>query len=376
MFDVRPVVGKAMLKQFVKLPWAVYRDDPAWSPPLLLERFGALSKREPIFRHLHWQAWIAWQGKRPAGRISAQVDALHLERHGDGSGFFGLLEGFDDPALFASLTAAAEAWLRGRGMARVLGPLSLNINQEAGLLWKGYERPPYFLMGHARPYYHRHLEALGYRPCRELLAYEMAPTYDEPRAIRRLRQRLADRLQLRTLDRSRKARELEILRGIFNDGWSGNWGFVPFTQAEFQALGNLLLLAVPKDLVWIAELDEEPVGFIAVVPNLNEIIGDLNGRLLPFGWAKLLWRLKVRFPATARVPLMGVRKRLHETAFGPGIAMSLIHSAGVQARRRGVVKAELSWILEDNAGMRSIIERLGGAISKRYRLYSKPLEGQ
>lgn len=376
MLELRPVAGRRMLKQFLQLPWAIYRDDPAWVPPLLLERRAALSPKEPAFEHLQWQAWIAWEGQRPLGRISAQVDALHLRQHEDATGFFGLLEGFDRPDLFAALAAAAEAWLRQRGMARILGPMNLHINQELGLLREGYETPPAFLMGHARPYYHEHLRTLGYQPCQELLAYEMATTYDEPKAVRRLRLRLADRLRLRSLDRSRKAAELETLRAIFNDGWSGNWGFAPFSKAEFDALGNLLLLAVPADFVLIAELDGEPAGFLALIPNLNEAIRDLNGRLLPFGWAKLLWRLKVRLPSTGRVPLMGVRKRLHDTLFGPGIAMSLIHQAGAHARRRGIRSAELSWILKDNAGMRSIIERLGGSVRKRYLMYDKRLDGR
>ena len=375
MIDVRPVSGRRMLKQFVKVPWSIYRDDPAWVPPLILERLMALSPKEPVFEHLDWQGWIACRDGVPVGRISAQVDALHLEHHDPGQGFFGMIEGTDDAGVFESLANAAEGWLRERGMTSVLGPLNLNINQEPGLLYDGYEMPSAFLMGHARPYYHRRLEVAGFRPCRELLAYRMAPNYDEPAAIRRLRRRLGKRLVLRNFNRADKAAELEVLRRIFNDGWSENWGFVPFTQAEFKAIGDLLLMVVPKDFIRIAELDGEPAGFIVVLPNINECIRDLNGRLFPTGWAKLLWRLKVRFPATVRVPLMGVRKDLHDTVFGPGIAMTLIHGMNAPVLRHGVTSGELSWILEDNAGMRSILERLGGTVIKRYRLYEKSLAG-
>ena len=373
MIDVRPVVGRRMLKQFVKVPWSIYRDDPAWVPPLILERLMALSPKEPVFDHLDWQGWIACRDGVPVGRISAQVDALHLSHNDPAQGFFGMIEGVDDAGVFEGLANAAEGWLRERGMTSVLGPLNLNINQEPGLLCDGYEIPSSFLMGHARPYYHRRLETAGYRPCRELLAYRLAPNYDEPGAIRRLRRRLGARLILRDLNRADKATELEVLRCMFNDGWSENWGFVPFTQAEFRAIGGLLLLVVPKDFILIAELDGEPAGFIVVLPNINECIRDLNGRLFPTGWAKLLWRLKVRFPATVRVPLMGVRKDLHDTVFGPGIAMTLIHGMSAPTLRRGVASGELSWILEDNAGMRSILERLGGTVTKRYRLYEKSL---
>ena len=374
MIDIRPVSGRRMLKQFVKVPWAVYRDDPAWVPPLIQERLAALSPKEPVFEHLDWQGWIACRNGVPVGRISAQVDALHLERTHPGQGFFGMIEGEDDAAVFEKLTAAAEGWLRKRAMTSVLGPLNLNINQEPGLLYEGYESPPSFLMGHARPWYHPHLEAAGYSCCQELLAYRMDPNYDEPAAIRRLRGRLGGRLVLRTLNRADKEAELEVLRGIFNDGWSENWGFVPFTRSEFRAIGNLLLLVVPKDFIRIAELDGEPAGFIAVLPNINECIRDLNGRLFPTGWAKLLWRLKVAFPTTARVPLMGVRRQLHDTVSGPGIAMALIHNMSVSVAARGVAVTELSWILADNAGMRSILERLGGTVTKRYRLYEKSLD--
>ncbi|MDE0367467.1 MAG: N-acetyltransferase [Gammaproteobacteria bacterium] len=373
MLEIRRVRGSKSLKQFVRVPWVVYRDDPNWVPPLVLERMRALAPEEPVFRHLDWQAWIACKDGVPIGRISAQVDALHLQLNHPQEGFFGLIEGPDEPDVFARLIETAEGWLRRRNMARVLGPMNLNINQEPGLLFEGYDTPPAFLMGHARPYYHRHLEAAGYRSCRELLAYGLHGDYEEPAAIQRLRHRLGTRLVLRNLNRADKLAELDVLRRIFNDGWSGNWGFVPFTRAEFRAIGEQLLFVVPDDFILIAEFDGEPSGFIVVLPNINECIRDLNGRLLPTGWAKLVWRLKVRFPETVRVPLMGVRSKLKDTVYGPCIAMTLIHSVTAAALQRGVVSGELSWILEKNAGMRSILERLGGTVTKRYRLYRKTL---
>ena len=376
MIEMRPVTDKRSLKQFVKVPWRIYRDDPAWVPPLILERLGALSPKEPVFRHLDWQGWVACRNGVPIGRISAQIDALHLRHNRSDEGFFGLIEGLDEPQLFERLTATAETWLHERGMTSVLGPMNLSINQEPGLLCDGYDTPPSFLMGHARPYYHRHLEATGYASCQELLAYRMAPSYHEAAMIRRLRRRLGKRLVLRKFNRANKAAELEVMRNIFNDGWSENWGFVPFTEAEFKAIGNLLLFVVPRELISIAEVDGEPAGFIVVLPNINECIRDLNGRLFPTGWAKLLWRLKIRFPKTIRVPLMGVRKELHDTLLGPGIAATLIHKVTTPVRERDIEFGELSWILKENAGMRSIIERLGGTVSKRYRLYRKNLTPQ
>jgi hypothetical protein len=370
---VLPVRTSKDVDNFVRVPWRVYANDPAWVPPLLVERKGSLAPTEPFFRHAQWQGFIAWRGGEAVGRISAQIDQLYLQRYPDRSGCFGMLDAIDDAAVFAALFAAAEGWLREKGMERSVGPFNLGINQEVGLLVEGYETPPYFLMGHARPYFHDHVRALGYHGTQDMLAYLLPTRYQDDPRIAKLRQRLARKVSIRTLDRRRKHGELEVLRDIFNDAWSENWGFVPFTREEFAAIGSLLLVLLPKDFVLIAEVAGKPVGFIVLVPNLNEVIGDLNGRLFPFGWAKLLWRLKVKFPTTARVPLMGVRKQLHNTPLGPGIATMLIEELGQSAGRAGVHTNELSWILDTNEGMRGIIERIGGKISKRYRMYEKAL---
>ncbi len=375
--EITPVDNKRLLKAFIKVPWPIYRDDDAWRPPLVMERLMAFSPKSPVFDHLEWQAWLALRNGRPVGRITAQIDALHQAQHGKGTGLFGLIEGEDDPEIFAALFETAEQWLRQRGMARVIGPINLNINQEIGLLTEGYDTPPYFMMGHARPYYSQRIEGLGYQPCQHMLAYEAVTAYEEPRAIAVQRQRLARRITLRPFDRNQKSADLERLRNIFNDAWAGNWGFVPFTEREFQNLGQMLLLVVPDDLIWLAEIEGEAVGFIVMLPNINEAIADLNGRLLPWGWAKLLWRLKVRLPASARVPLMGVRRHLHDSPLGGGVAMSLIHRTREAGLRHGIITTETSWILEDNKGMRAIMERIGGVISKRYTVYQKSLvQGQ
>ncbi len=371
--EIIPVTNKRLLKAFIKVPWPIYRDDGAWRAPLVQERLMAFSPKSPVFDHLEWQAWIALRNGRPAGRITAQIDALHQAQHGEGTGFFGLIECEDDQDLFGALLNIAEDWLRHRKMHRIIGPINLNINQEIGLLTEGYDTPPYFMMGHARPYYPQRIEDLGYQPCQHMLAYEAAMTYEEPRAVAVQRKRLARRIALRPFDRSQKRADLERLRNIFNDAWSGNWGFVPFTEREFQALGRMLLLIVPNDLIWLAEIDGEAVGFIVLLPNINEAIADLNGRLLPWGWAKLLWRLKVRLPASGRVPLMGVRRHLHDGPLGGGVAMSLIQRARETGLGHGILTCETSWILEDNKGMRAIMERIGGVVSKRYTVYEKRL---
>ncbi len=370
---LKPVANRTTLRDFLALPFSLYEEDPQWVPPLLFERRQALSPKNPFFEHATWQGWVAYDGLTPVGRISAQVDQLYEQQHGERVGYFGMLEARDDPVVFEALFQAAEGWLKARDAIRAVGPFNLGINQELGVLVEGFETPAYFMMPHGRPYYGAAVEAAGYRPAQDMLAYVIDPDFDNPPVMSGLLKRMKPDVKLRSLDRKNTAAELETLRDIFNDAWSQNWGFVPFTEAEFNGIGQEMLLLIPDDFIQIAEYKGRPVAFIVLLPNLNEAIADLNGRLLPFGWAKLLWRLKVRFPGSGRVPLMGVRREFHNTRFGPGLAFALIDAIRQAARRTGMAEVELSWILEDNLGMRNIIETIGGRVSKRYRMYEKDL---
>lgn len=367
------VTDRRGLDDFLAVPFALYRDDPQWVPPLAFERREALAPKHPFFAHADWQAWVAYRDGRAIGRISAQLDRLYEERHGRRLGYFGMIEAPDAADVFAALLGAAEGWLRERGAVAAAGPFNLGINQELGILVEGFDTPPYFMMPHSRPYYGRALEAQGYHGAQDLLAYVMDPAFDAPPVMDALLKRLQSSVRLRPLRRKQLAEDLEILRDIFNDAWSQNWGFVPFTREEFSAVGREMLLLIPDDFIHIAEVDGVPAAFIVLLPNLNEAIADLRGRLLPFGWAKLLWRLKVRYPRTGRVPLMGVRRAHHHTRMGPGLAFTVIDAARQAAVRKGLREVELSWILDDNMGMRNIIESIGGTVSKRYRMYEKPL---
>jgi len=371
---IAPVHGQAALNRFIRVPNSVLGGDTHWVQPLWLERRVHLSARgNPFFQHAQWQAFLAYRGHEAVGRISAQIDSLHLNRYNDATGYFGMLDAEDRPDTFAALIGAAEDWLRSRGMQRVRGPFSLSINEETGLLIEGFDTPPMFMMGHARPYYGAHIEACGYRKAMDMFAYLVAPDFTPSPVMQRLVSRHAQRVRVRPLDRKRFDDEIALLRELFNDAWAGNWGFVPFTDAEFRALGDNLRLLVSPDLIQIAEIDGEPAAFIVALPNVNATISDLKGRLLPLGWLKLLWRLKVRFPRTARVPLMGVRRSLQATRVGPALAFLVIDAVRAQLHRRGVREVELSWVLEDNAGMRGIIDSIGGRAYKRYRVYERPL---
>lgn len=370
---VEPVTGRRDLEDFITVPWSLYRDDDQWVPPLLFEQRERFSSKNPFFEHARWQAWTARRAGRLVGRISAQIDELHQQRYGDHTGYFGVIEGEDDQALFAQLLATAEQWLREQGMTRIRGPFNLSINEECGLLVDGFDTPPRIMMGHARPYYGAHIEAAGYQPAQDTLAYHINPDFEAPRVMTRLAERAASEVTVRPLRRKQLVEDLEHLRDIFNDAWSNNWGFVPFTEAEFRDIGKTLTLLISEDFVQIAEIGGRPVAFIVALPNINEAAADINGRLLPFGWAKLLWRLKVRYPSTARVPLMGVRKEFQHARLGPTLAFLVIDAVRKAMTRRGIRDVEMSWILESNDGMRNIIESIGGIAYKRYRFYEKAL---
>ena len=367
------VTERKQLREFLALAHRLYASDPVWIAPLDLMKREQLSPANHFFEHARWRAWIARRNGVPVGRITAQIDEMHLQQHGDAVGYFGMLEAEDDPAVFAALLGAAEQWLRAEGMRQVRGPFNLHVNEEVGLLVEGFSTPPYFLMGHARPWYGARVEAQGYQGAKDLLAYHVRPDFEAPRVMERLANRVSDRVTLRSVRPKQLQEDAAIMRDIFNDAWQNNWGFVPLAEAEWADTVKTLTKLMPNEYIQIAEYDGEPVAFIVALPNLNEAIRDLKGKLLPFGWLKLLWRLKVRHPQTARVPLMGVRQSFQHSRLGPTLAFMVIDAVRKPLHARGVKDVEMGWILEDNDGMRNIIETIGGQAYKRYRIYQKEL---
>lgn len=372
---VLPVASAAELDRFIRVPMRLNAADPNYIAPLMMERREALTpKTNPFFAHAEVQLWLAVREGRDVGRISAQIDALAPGDGGPKAGQFGMIAAEDDPAVFAALFAKAEAWLRERDCARAQGPFNLSINEEVGLLVDGFDTPPMVMMGHDAPYAAARVEALGYRQIKDVHAYFSPLTHDVPPKVRKMVDRGPPRgVTLRMLDMKRYDAEVGVLTQILNDAWSENWGFTPTTEAETAQLAKSLKLVIDPRLVWFAELDGETAGFIVFLPNVNEAIRDLNGRLAPFGWAKLLWRLKVARVKSARVPLMGVRRKFQGGLRGQLLPFLLIDAARREARKLGYDAVEMSWILDDNRPMRSILEAVGSRIYKTYRIYEKSL---
>ncbi|MBT2188750.1 GNAT family N-acetyltransferase [Sphingobium nicotianae] len=378
---ITPVSGKADLKAFVDLPWAIYADDPAWVPPLKDEVYGLLTPgKNPFHEHAEHQYFLARRGSEVVGRISAHIDHLALtvppeQGMGPGTGNFGLFEAKDANAARA-LINAAEDWLRNRGMTRVLGPISLSIWEEPGLLVKGFDQSPTVMMGHNSPAYQPWIEGAGYTPAKTLNTYELDITQDFPPLIQRIVQsgEKNERIRIRKVDKSRFDEEAAIILAILNDAWGRNWGFVPITDSEVAFTGKKLKPIVFEDLIRIAELDGEPVAFMMTLPDLNEPLKGMNGSLFPFNWAKLLWWLRAPKCRTMRVPLMGVVQRLQSSRMASQLAFMMIEYIRRSAiADYGSTRGEIGWILDDNQGMNAIAQAIDSHVNKSYIVYEKSL---
>ena len=373
---IRPVTTKAERRLFVDFAWEAYKDDPAWVPPLKDEVHGLIDpKKNPWFGHGRAALWLAMRGTKVVGRISAQVDDLVQEHMQAGLGQWGMFDALDGEAA-ALLIATAEEWLRGQKMTAALAPISISIWDEPGLLIEGFDQPPMVMMGHHRPAYRAWIEAAGYAKAKDLVTYDLDIDKPQPELINRMvaAAERNPRIRIRNVEKAHFARDSAIILNLLNDAWSDNWGFVPLTDAEIAYAGKKLKPIIYEDLVRIAELDGEPVAFMLCIPDINELTADLNGELFPFGFVKLLWRLRKPRVKRVRVPLMGVTKRLHGTRMAGQIAYTLIeYIRRACVEHYGVKEGEFGWVLEDNQGMMSIAELPGATINHVYRVYDKAL---
>ena len=373
---IRPVSSKKDRKAFVDFAWEVYKDDPAWVPPLKDEVHGLITPgKNPWFEHARAQLWLAERDGKVVGRISAQVDDLVQEHMGPGTGQWGMFEVLDGEAAEA-LIATAEQWLRDQDMTRALGPISLSIWDEPGLEIEGFAEAPTAMMGHHKPEYRGWIEAAGYEKAKDLLTYELDITHwDDPMIDRLIAMGERNpKIRIRMVDKSKFKEEARLILNLLNDAWSSNWGYVPLTEAEINYAGKKLKPIIFNELVRVAEVDGEPVAFMLTIPDINELTKDLNGELFPFNFIKLLWRLRKPRTRRLRVPLMGVAKKLHHTRLASQLAFMMIEYTRRDAVSDfGASVGEFGWILEDNKGMLSIAQLPGAAVNHRYRIYEKAL---
>lgn len=374
---VSPVVTKADLKEFIRLPKRLYAGHKGYTPNLDVERREAFTPgKNPLFHHVEVRFFLARRAGKVVGRITAQVDNAHLERYADATGHFGCLAAEDDPAIFAALFAAAETWLREKGMKRVTGPFSLSVNEEVGLLIHGFEARPMLMVPYDPPYAGGQVEANGYAKEKDVFSYD----YDVQNAPETIgaklmaRAGMAGRVKVRSANMKMFDAEVRTLVDIFNDAWSDNWGFVPFTQAEIDHASKAFGPVIVPELAVFVEVDDEAVAFIVALTNLNEATVDFDGKLGPWKLAKLLMRMKILGVGSTRVPLMGVRKKYrNHPLMGAGLAMMAIDQLRQNGKRLGKTTAELGWILEDNKATNNIIRSVGGIHYKTHRIYEKAL---
>ncbi|MBX5469537.1 MAG: GNAT family N-acetyltransferase [Thermoleophilaceae bacterium] len=373
--EVRPVQSRRDLKRFVKLPWRLYRNEPLWVPPLIAERMRFLDRsKNPFFEHAEAEYFLAWRDGEPVGRISAHVDHRLNEFHDNAWGQFGFFECEDDPEAARALLEAAEAWLRARGRDRMVGPMDFTTNHECGLLVEGHERPPQILEPWHPPYYARLLEGYELEKAMDLYKWELHISDREKilPVIFELAEKLEPEhgIRIRHMRRRDFKNEVRRFMEIYNSAWEKNWGFVPLTDAELEQYAKDLRPILDENWAMIAEKDGEVVGCALTLPDYNQVLKHLNGRLLPFGWLKALRRR--REIDSVRVFALGVKPEYQHTGVAAGLYIEHFNMAARTPQTWG----EMGWILEVNVAMNKAMEAMGGRIVKRYRIFEKPLEAQ
>ena len=375
--DVRPVSGLRDFLAFCRLPREIYAGQPGFSPSLDAERWTLYAhKLNPHYKRVDSQKFLARRDGKVVGRIEAQR-YREIVPSGTSQAQFGALDAVDDATVVASLTAAAESWLRARGADVMHGPFSPSINSESGLLVEGYDAKPTFFMPWHPPYLARHIEAAGYVKARDLISYRYdITTYDRTvDPIFMSRPEWQRRLKFRSLRMSDIRGEAQVMVDIFNDGWAVNWGFVPLGLDEFLSMADSLKYLLTEDFGFVVELDGEPVAFAITIPNVLDLVKDMRGRLLPFGLPKLVSRVVRKDYKSARLALFGLKRKLHRSATGGVVVLALIEECRLRLRKVMLDHCEFGWVLEDNVGMRRPIEFAGARQDKVHRIYEKRITG-
>lgn len=378
---IEPVSGKRGRTRFVDLGRRFSAELDHFVPQLRSEQLELLDPdKNPFFEHADVQLFVAVRAGHDVGRISAHIDHVALgmppqQGFGPGAGLFGYFDA-EDEAVAKALLERAENWLRERDMTRVLGPISLSIWEEPGLLVEGQDHAPMIMMGHHPARYQRWIEGAGYTLAKSLLTYELDVSKDFPPLIRRIVDmgERNERITIRPVDKSRYEEEVHTALEILNDAWSGNWGFVPFTEREIAYASKKLKPLIHPELVMLAELDGESVAFMITLPDINEVLTEIDGKLFPFGWVRLLHWLRKPVGRNMRVPLMGVKRELHNSRMASQLAFMMIDAIRTNASRTfGTARGEIGWILDDNRGMIAIADAIQSTVNRRYYIYEKLL---
>lgn len=373
--DIIPVRTRAEKKQFINFEWQVNQNLDNWVSPLKMERKKLLNTRKnPFFKHARIELFLAFKDRKLSGRIAAITNENYNRFHNDKSGFWGFFECIDDQDVADGLFTAAAEWLKAKGRDEMLGPMNPSTNDEAGLLVEGFDTPPYILMPHNHPYYASLVENFGNRKAKDLYAWFITTKEADNNTtvkVKRVAEKIMQRykISIRHLQIKNLKEEVRLIKEIYNNAWSDNWGFVPFTDEEIDVLANDLKMIADERMLFIAEREGRPIGFSITLPNINEVLQKIpDGRLFPTGLFRLLFGLKkIR---SVRVIILGVIKEFQFSGLGAAFYLRTIE----KAKQIGYRGGEMSWILEDNHTMNRAIASFGSSLYKTYRIYTYPLQ--
>ncbi len=369
--EVTAARGVKDLREFVALPFRLHAGS-LWIPPLKLERYAFLSRKlNAYFKHGEAEYFLGRRGGEVVGRITAQIDHAFNDFHHNRWGMFGFLEFEDDPAVLDALLEAASAWLRGRGCERMVGPMDFQMNDESGVLIEGFEREPMIKQPWHPPYYQQRCEAAGLSKAMDLLMWELYIS-DRKRLLPILpevaeQSKTKHGIRIRKMSRRHLRRELDDFARVYNAAWSRNWGFVPYSKEDLDAYALDLQLVYDRDWFMVAENDTETVAIAITVPDMNQVLKKMRGRLLPLGWWSFLRRAQVI--DRVRVGFLGVMPEYQHTGVAAALYMEHFDVAERTHRKGG----EMGWILETNRSMNRAMEAMGGRVVKRYRVYERLL---
>ncbi|MFP4081693.1 MAG: hypothetical protein ACLFVG_02935 [Candidatus Aminicenantes bacterium] len=372
MSDIRieQVKTKKDLKKFIHFPWKVYRDDPYWVPPLISDIKEKLDKeKNPFFEHAEMHLYLAYRNSQMRGRIAAILDENHNKVQDEKVVFYGLYESFNDLKTAASLLDKAAQWGRERGMEVLRGPVNLSMNDECAFLLEGFDSPPVIMMPYNPPYYIELMEKCGMSKAKDLYAYYMHKDHETAAKVNKIAERAKKeiKVKLRTVDMKNLGDEAKKILYVYNHAWEKNWGFVPWTEKEMDHMVQKLKQFADPRLVILAEHNSRPVGFAFGLPNYNEVIKRMNGRMTPLAVMKfLIYRNKIK---GMRAVVFGVIREYRLT----GLSYILYSELERNALEAGYEWGETSWQLEDNQAINKFVESLGGKVYKKYRIFERKI---